>query len=102
MITKAFCLLDTKTGAFGVPFFMHHVAQAIRACVDLGMDLNTTVGRHPADFVLCEIGTFDDQAGVLGSAAPVQIGVVVGFLPRGQESFVFNPPARPDEQEAVQ
>lgn len=94
MMLKAFSLLDTKTGAFGTPFFMAHVGQAIRACVDLGQDMNTTVGRHPADFVLCEVGSFDDVTGQLVAQAPYQVGVVVGFLPRGQESFVFEQPQR--------
>lgn len=81
MILKAFSLLDTKTGMFNTPFFMAHTGQAIRACMDLGADLSTTVGRHPADFALCEIGTFDDQAGVLHPHNPVQLGTVASFLP---------------------
>jgi hypothetical protein len=67
MIVKAFCLYDTKTGLFATPFFMAHVGQAIRACQDLGSDLNTTVGRHPADYMLCELGTFDDNTGTFRS-----------------------------------
>lgn len=84
MILKAFSLLDTKTGAFGTPFFMHHAAAAIRACVDLGGDLSTTVGRHPADYALVEVGTFDDQTGVLHAIPPHNLGTVAGFLPTPQ------------------
>lgn len=84
MILKAFCLLDTKTGAFGTPFFMHHAAAAIRACVDLGGDLSTTVGRHPADYALVEVGTFDDSTGVLHAIPPHNLGTVAGFLPAPQ------------------
>lgn len=97
MILKAYSLLDAKVGTFGTPFFMAHVQQAIRACADLAMDMNTVVGRHPADFILCEVGTFDDVSGVLASQAPVQIAVVVNLVPRGQESFVFERP-QPDGQ----
>lgn len=71
MITKAFSLFDLKTGIFGVPFFMAHVAQARRACEDLANDLNTTVGRHPGDYMLTEIGTFDDASGAFSVAGPV-------------------------------
>lgn len=59
----AFSLLDQKTGMFNVPFFMSHRGQAIRACMDLAADRSTTVARHPADFMLCLIGEFDDQTG---------------------------------------
>lgn len=81
MILKAFSLLDTKTGIFNTPFFLPHVGQAIRACMDLGQDMNTTVGRHPADFQLVELGTFDDQSGVMVAQLPLQLGTVLSFLP---------------------
>lgn len=84
MIIKAFSLLDMKTGMFNTPFFMAHTGQAIRACMDLGQDMNTTVGRHPADFMLCEVGTFDDQTGQLLALNPLQLGTVASFLPRPQ------------------
>lgn len=81
MMLKVFSLLDLKAGAFTQPFFMPHAGQAIRAVCDLGADLSTTVGRHPADFQLCEIGTFDDVTGVLTSSAPVPFGTVLQLLP---------------------
>lgn len=81
MIVKAFCLLDIKTGIFNTPFFMAHTGQAIRACIDLGQDMNTTVARHPADFMLCEIGVFDDQSGLVDPRPPLQLGTVASFLP---------------------
>lgn len=96
MILKAFSLLDTKTGAFGAPFFMHHAAAAIRACIDLGGDLNTTVGRHPSDYALCEIGAFDDQTGVLQPIPPHNLGTVAGFLPAPtQRGPLFQPVPAP-------
>lgn len=85
MILTAFCLLDTKTGMFNAPFFMAHPGQAIRACIDLGQDMGTTVGRHPADFTLCEIGLFDDQTGQLEPVPTRQIGTVVSFLPHARQ-----------------
>lgn len=81
MITKCFALLDIKVGVFTTPFFMIHEGSAIRACIDLGQDMSTVVGRHPADYILCELGTFDDQAGQLTPITPKQIGVVANFLP---------------------
>lgn len=92
MILKAFSFLDTKTGAFSQPFFFVHTGQAVRACVDLGSDLGTQIGRHPSDFALVEVGEFDDQSGVLTACAPVQYGVVASFLPQ-QPALAF-PAAR--------
>lgn len=81
MILIGFSLLDIKTGIFNAPFFMSHAGQAIRACTDLGQDTNTTVGRHPADFQLCQLGTFDDQTGMFTMTPPMPLGTVAGFLP---------------------
>lgn len=91
MILKAFSLLDTKVSAFHTPFFMAHVGHAIRACSELGADLSTTVGRHPADFHLYEIGTYDDQSGILTALYPiVSHGPVLAFVPKqGQTGLML-------------
>lgn len=83
----AFTLLDTKSGIHHPPFFMVHVGQAIRACQDLGADLNTSVGRHPADFMLVRLGTFDDQAGAFTNAYEPMM-TVVSLLPAKTEGML--------------
>lgn len=89
MITQCFCLFDTKTGIHGVPFFMKHIGEAVRAIQDLAADLNTTVGRHPADFYLVQLGSFDDENGVFTNAQ-VHIGSVVNMMaPRPAPSPLF-------------
>lgn len=85
MITLAFALLDQKTGTYGTPFFTNHRAIAIRMVADIAADLNTTIGRHPGDFCLCQVGAFDDQTGELRNQMPEAIGLAVSFL---------NPPAQ--------
>lgn len=108
MILHGFSLLDTKTGHFNTPFFMSHPAQAIRACIDLGQDLTTMVGRHPADFALVQLGTFDDQAGQLTPMHPQQLGTVASFLPphQARPAPLFDPdfqiPAKPNGQHQVE
>lgn len=82
MILRIFALYDIKSGAHATPFFMHHVGEAVRACIDLGADLNTTVGRHPADFALHELGTFDTETGLIVSNQPISHGAVVSYLPQ--------------------
>lgn len=95
MNLKVFSLLDSKTGHFSPPFFTHHVGNAIRMCIDVASDMSTQIARHPADFILCQLGTWDDQSGQFETSVPMQIGAVVGFLPHqpslglaGQSSVV--------------
>lgn len=77
----AFSLLDQKVGTYGIPFFMPHLGQAVRACIDIGQDLDTTVGRHPSDFALVELGSFDDVSGMFEQSMPINHGTVLGMLP---------------------
>jgi len=60
MILKAFAFLDTKTGAYSVPFFSSHPGAALRMATDLANDPGTSIGRHPADYVFYQVGTFCD------------------------------------------
>ncbi|QCQ84877.1 nonstructural protein [Blackfly microvirus SF02] len=87
MILKVFCLYDLKVGVFNTPFFMAHVGQAVRACMDLGRDRETMVGRHPADFALLEIGEYDDQNGMLVAINHRNLGSVVSMMGSEQGEF---------------
>lgn len=80
MITKAFALLDVKTGLFSVPWFLHHKAIAIRAVCELARDPNTNVGKYSTDYALYQIGEYDDCAGLLVSTGLDLVGPVAGLL----------------------
>lgn len=97
MQLRAFVFLDTKTGIHHVPFFMSHVGQAVRAAADVGADLNTTIGRHPADYVLLEVGTYDDQNGVMMACAPINHGSVVGFLDQRPRPLPYRSVEEPED-----
>lgn len=87
-----FSFLDIKTGIFTTPFFMAHRGQAIRATMDLVQDTTTTIGRHPADYQLCEIGQFDDQSGQLQPQAPLPLGTAASYLPTPQPTLFYREP----------
>lgn len=81
MILLGYSILDNKTGHFSVPFFFNHRGHAIRAAIELAGDNTTTVGRHPADFTLCEVGVFDDQTGRFTSEDVVHLGTILSLAP---------------------
>lgn len=76
----AFSLYDMKAGVYGTPFFMPHVAAAMRAIADLAQDRSTTVARYPADYAIHSIGSFDDQTGLFSPQQPVSHGSVLALL----------------------
>lgn len=65
MLVKAFSILDTKSDTFAPPFFFSTTGQAVRAFKDLANDDRSAVNRHPGDYRLFCIGTFDDSIGRL-------------------------------------
>lgn len=81
MIVKAFAVYDTKAQCFGVPFFLATQGLAVRAFSSLANDVNTTVGKFPTDFVLFEVGEFDDNKGLLISRdVNVNLGLASQFV----------------------
>lgn len=67
MILTAFALLDNKAGFFNAPFYFPTNAQALRTVTDLLGDFSTTIARHPQDYDLYVLGTWDDQTGLFTS-----------------------------------
>ncbi|AXH75124.1 MAG: nonstructural protein [Microviridae sp.] len=63
MILKAFGVFDIKAEVFGPPFFMSTNGEAVRAFKDLANNRDSTVGRHPEDYRLMRLGTFDSEKG---------------------------------------
>lgn len=63
MITKIYSIFDDKAKVYNKPFHQLNEAVALRACKDLLEDPTTEINRHPEDYVLFELGTYDDNIG---------------------------------------
>lgn len=72
MILNAYTLFDNKSLQYHPPYFASTHAAAVRALRDLANDRNTTVGRHPSDYILYCCGTYDDALGRLENHQPLQ------------------------------
>lgn len=73
MILKVFAVRDLKAEAFLQPFFSPSVGSAMRAFSDAVNDKNCPFNKHPADYALFEIGTYDDSSGLLEALIPVKL-----------------------------
>lgn len=80
MIYQAFSLYDSKSGIHTTPFFTIHPANAIRMAIDVARDQQTTVGRHPHDFTLVLIGSWDDDTGTMHAEQHTSYGTVAALL----------------------
>lgn len=83
----AYCVYDRKAVIYHAPFFTHSDGSAARSFSDLANDRSTTVGRHPADYVLFRVGQFDDASGQLLSEHHVHIADASSFVE--QQGAIF-------------
>lgn len=74
MRLRAFAVFDVKSDSYSAPFWKSTVGQALRDFADLANNKDTTVGRHPEDFKLVQVGEFEDSSGVLFPCEPVSLG----------------------------
>lgn len=84
MFLRAYTFLDAKTGYHSAPMFFLTDGAMVRATIELGMDMNTTIGRHPEDFILYFIGGFDDSTGMLHPGEFHNFGSVASLLPKAR------------------
>lgn len=85
---KMFCAYDGRLKIFMTPFFMMHTGQALRHWEEGVSDPSTMVCKHPADFVLFEVGEFDVDTGALaGPPHPVQIATALEYVKRPEDQL---------------
>lgn len=67
MLYVVVCVKDTASDVFSQPQYVAHVNQALRGFTDQvnekPVSEQNLVARHPSDFFLFELGTFDDVTG---------------------------------------
>lgn len=80
MIQKIFSVYDRAANAYLQPFFMPARGLAIRAFTDLVNDEKNQFSKHPADYQLFELGSYDDNLGKLDCKdAPELIGSALDY-----------------------
>lgn len=78
MKSQIFAVLDTKVGTFAQPFFAHNSAVAQRMFLDAATDPSSMLGKHPQDFFLYRLGSFDEESGGLEALVkPENLGSAV-------------------------
>lgn len=80
MLVHAFTIYDRKVLVYHTPFFALNDAAAMRMVADLVADKNTTVGRHPEDFVLYSCGSYNDGNGELVARPLVHVADAASFV----------------------
>jgi hypothetical protein len=61
MKINVYTIFDSASAAYMRPFFAQSDGQATRSFGDIANDKNHEIGKHPEDYSLWRIGTFDDN-----------------------------------------
>lgn len=64
MTKNAYAIRDSKAEIFYPPFYQHTHGAAERDMKTLVNDKSSTIAKHPEDFDLWLLGSFDDNTGV--------------------------------------
>lgn len=94
---KVFTIYDLKAGVHGRPFFLQSTGVAMRIFADMVNDREELVCRHPEDFILYDLGEFDEDTGMFQQDAGAK------SICNGIELKVFEPepPAQIDLEDAI-
>ena len=80
MSVMMFTVYDSKAEAYLPPFNMASKGEAIRAFADCVNDNKHSFSRHPADFTLFLLGSFDEaSASITALSTPQSLGVAIEY-----------------------
>ena len=74
MKLNIYSIRDSKISAYSQPFYSHTNGSALRAFADHVNDKTSAPNKHPEDYELFHLGTFDDETGEITSVKPNFIG----------------------------
>lgn len=77
---KIFTVLDVKVGAFSKPFFSRNNETAIRDFKTAVNDPQSPLGKYAEDYVLHEIGHWDEDQGMIHAFAPIVVTTAAAVL----------------------
>ncbi|AXH74012.1 MAG: nonstructural protein [Microviridae sp.] len=73
MQVNMYVIYDTKAKFYNKPFFMQNDQIAQRAFTDLANDPQTDICKHPTDFQLYKVGTYEDATATITSNPPIHM-----------------------------
>lgn len=94
MIIKAYAIYDNKALQYHPPFFQHTDGAALRMLSELVNDTNTSIGRHPSDYVLYCVGQWDDATGSFEPISPLRHVIDASALLKIETALPFRQAAQ--------
>jgi len=77
---RIYAIYDTKAEFYGNPVYIRTDAEARRTFAQVAQDPQTEIGKHPEDFLLFRIGSWDAENGIIHTEPGVCIAKALEFL----------------------
>lgn len=78
MLYKVFAVYDTGVSVWFPPLYMRSIGEAMRWWIDACNDPQCKFSKHPADYILFDLGSFDDSNCKFDLfEAPVRLSVAI-------------------------
>lgn len=97
-----YAVYDTKSESYGQLIQVRNVGVAVRSFTDACGDTNSPMAKHPGDFALYEIGTYDPDNGKLTCVEPAKhIMSAASAVPVDNQLDIFPKARGPVEPERI-
>lgn len=73
MLLEIFAMYDRATQAYMQPVYSQSKGEIIRSLSDLIMNNEHAFAKHPEDYTLFKIGTYEEQSGEIVPIAPEKV-----------------------------
>lgn len=80
MKKKIFAVYDDKAQTYNSPLFLNTDGEALRALSDEVNNPESLIHKHPDDFRLYRLGSYDSDTGAITPEDPVRLGVASEYL----------------------
>lgn len=89
---EMYVVFDKKSQIYNKPFYFINHAVAVRAARELLLDTTSEITRHPEDFAMFHVGTYDDET------AEIQVAKIQDIIVRFHELAAIMPrPINPEQ-----
>lgn len=80
MTLNVYAIRDAQVNSYSQPFYSPTHGSALRAFSDHVNDPQSAPNKHPDDFNLYHLGTFNDETGQLVAVDPTRIGTALEYI----------------------
>ena len=85
MKLNAYTIYDVASGVYLRPFFSQADGQAIRGFKDIATDADHEIGKHPEDYTLFRIGSFNDNTGKMEGENPEKLATALELVAQSRQ-----------------